>query len=588
MTDSLSNDKKLEVTNSASTLRLLVGLWKHLRRFRRVQGVLLLVLMLLSGIVEAASLGAVLPFLSILSSPETVWGIPVVQSIAKSIGIQDYNQLLLPATVLFAGSAVAAAAIRMLNLFLNCSLVANVGSELSCEAYKRTLYQPYLVQIQRNSSVVINNITTQVDRTIAAMNSFMQIITSAIVSSCLIMGLLVINTSVALLTTAIFGIAYAALASTARNELRANGLKITVDSKLQLKALQEGLGAIRDVLLDGSQSIYCETYRRTDITQRQLIAKNIFLGAFPRYALESLGIVVIAFLGYFLSIRLGTVESVIPLLGALAVGAQRLLPALQQTYSGWTSLRSYNSALEGVLDMLNQPILNTDADIDPLNFKSKINLNNVFFKYSQSSPEILHGLSLEIRKGERIGLIGTTGSGKSTTVDLLMGLLAPTSGTMLVDGVDLHHDSDPAHLRRWMKSIAHVPQSIYLSDASFAENIAFGVSKQDIDMNRVKSAARKAQISQYIESLDQGYTQRVGERGISLSGGQKQRIGIARALYKNCQLLILDEATSALDSDTERAIMESIAALDINLTIVMIAHRLSTLENCDRVITIGS
>jgi ATP-binding cassette subfamily B protein len=213
-----------------------------------------------------------------------------------------------------------------------------------------------------------------------------------------------------------------------------------------------------------------------------------------------------------------------------------------------------------------------------------VRLETVGFRYAQDLPEVLSQLTLEIRPGERIGVIGSTGSGKSTLVDLMMGLLEPTSGKILVDDKDIYDRNHPEHLNAWRASIAHVPQAIYLADSSIAENIAFGVHPQGIDMERVRRAARQAQIASFIEASDQGYKSLVGERGIRLSGGQRQRIGIARALYKQANVLVFDEATSALDNGTERAVMQAIEGLSRNLTLVMIAHRLSTLSNCDRVI----
>jgi ATP-binding cassette subfamily B protein len=199
-------------------------------------------------------------------------------------------------------------------------------------------------------------------------------------------------------------------------------------------------------------------------------------------------------------------------------------------------------------------------------------------------PEVLQGIDLEIRRGGRIGIIGSTGSGKSTTLDLLMGLLLPSAGRILVDGEDLHDPEHPERLSAWRASIAHVPQSIYLADSSIAENIAFGLPIDQIDMLKVRLAAEQAQLSGFIESSPSGYSSFVGERGIRLSGGQRQRIGIARALYKRCQVLVFDEATSALDNQTEVDVMEAIEGLSKDLTIVMIAHRLSTVQRCDRVI----
>lgn len=374
------------------------------------------------------------------------------------------------------------------------------------------------------------------------------------------------------------------MAITARRELRRNGQRIAEASSQQLKALQEGLGAIRDVLLDGSQPTYLQIYRQADRPQRQLGAKNTFLGAFPRYALEALGMVAIALLGGLLVWQRGSGAAVIPLLGALALGAQRLLPALQQIYSGWASLKGYNAAIQALLAMLNQPLPPLVQVAEPLPLRERIRLAAVHFRYGPEQPEVLRGLELEIRRGERIGLIGSTGSGKSTTVDLLMGLLAPSTGRVLVDGMDLHDPAHPERLAAWRVAIAHVPQSIYLADSSIAENIAFGAPRDQIDLARVRQAAAQAQIASFIEASPEGYGSFVGERGIRLSGGQRQRIGIARALYKQARELVLDEATSALDTGTEDAVMAAVEGMSQDLTIVIIAHRLSTVELCDCVI----
>ncbi|MBO72147.1 MAG: hypothetical protein CMD35_00890 [Flavobacteriales bacterium] len=236
--------------------------------------------------------------------------------------------------------------------------------------------------------------------------------------------------------------------------------------------------------------------------------------------------------------------------------------------------------------MLNQPLPPDVSTKGPLPLLESVRLSGVHFSYGPEQPEVLKGIDLEIRCGERIGLIGSTGTGKSTIVDLLMGLLEPTVGRLLVDGADLHDPSYPEKLAAWRAAIAHVPQSIYLADCSIAENIAFGVPRHQIDLSRVQQAAEQAQIARFIESIPESYESFVGERGIRLSGGQRQRIGIARALYKQARVLVFDEATSALDTDTEQALMDSVNDLSKQLTIVMIAHRLSTVQRCDRVIRI--
>ena len=569
---------------SESTRTLLFGIWAHLSRRRRIQFCSLVVVMLASGGAEIVSLGAVLPFLAVLSDPERLWQQHFVHSLALQYGFTQASQLLLPATLLFASAAVLSALIRLFNLWVNGRMAAEIGSDLSFECYRRTLYQPYDLHVQRNSALVITGITSKISQTVAALNAILELLTSLVVALGLLIGLILIDAQVAVGAATLFSSAYGILAITSRRELRINGQKIAFASTLQLKALQEGLGAIRDVLLDSNQSTYLQIYRNADRPQRQLAAQNTFLGAFPRYVIEALGIVAIALLGGLLVIHQRSGVSVIPLLGALALGAQRLLPALQQIYRGWSLLTSYNAAIKDVLVMLNQSLPAQIDSVDPIPFSSAIRFHNVFFRYSPEEPNVLNGLTLNICCGERIGLIGSTGSGKSTTADLLMGLLAPTHGQIFIDGQDLHDLNRPDRLLAWRKTIAHVPQSIYLADSSIAENIAFGVPRDSIDMERVERAACQAQISSFIQSMSDGYATFVGERGIRLSGGQRQRIGIARALYKQASVIILDEATSALDVHTENSVMEAVEGFSRNLTLVMIAHRLSTVQRCDRVI----
>ena len=543
--------------------------------------------MLASGVAELVSLGAVVPFLAVLSDPERLWQQELVQDLAPQLGFTQSSELVLPATLAFAFGAVVAALIRLTNLWLNGRLVAAVGYDLSCEAYRRTLYQPYSVHVRRNTADVITATTVHVNSTINAIKSLLQLITSAVVATGLLVGLLLIDASVAVFSVLLFGGIYGLLSITAKRELYLNGQKRAEASAQQLKALQEGLGSIRDVLLDGSQSIYMHRYQRADRPQRQLTARGDYLNAFPRYAVEAIGLVAISLLSGGLVIQRGIGSAVIPLLGALALGAQRLLPAIQLIYSSWATLKTYSASIQAVLDKLDQP-LPTVVNVDnPLRLRNYVRLEDVHFRYGPEQPEVLRGLDFTIRRGERIGIIGDTGSGKSTTLDLLMGLLAPTSGLVLIDGENLHDSAYPDRILAWRSAIAHVPQSIYLSDSSIAENIAFGVPPEKIDFARVQQAASQAQISSFIDSSPDGYDTFVGERGIRLSGGQRQRIGIARALYKRAQVLVFDEATSALDTGTENALMSALNHLSNELTTITVAHRLATIQSCDRVIRLS-
>jgi ATP-binding cassette subfamily B protein len=289
--------------------------------------------------------------------------------------------------------------------------------------------------------------------------------------------------------------------------------------------------------------------------------------------------VMIAFLALFLIDDQGGFAGAIPILGLLAVGAQRILPILQQVFSAWAAFKGNQASLEEILMYLDQKT-STPENVAAgfiLEFKEIISFKDVAFKYQTASVEVLSGVNLLIEKGSKVGIIGKTGSGKSTFLDLLMGLLVPSSGEIYVDARRISEDSRSL----WQKNVAHVPQSVYLADSTIKENIAFGVPLEKIDISRVYKVAAQAQLSEFIDELPHKYETRVGERGAQLSGGQRQRVGIARALYKRAELIIFDEATSALDEDTENNVMQAINSLDKNLTLVIVAHRLSTLKNCD-------
>jgi ABC-type multidrug transport system fused ATPase/permease subunit len=561
---------------------LLTRLWRKLSGRRQVQFGLLLGLMLVSALAEAISLGVILPFLGVLTAPEKVLKYPLVAELAQAWSITSADQLVLPLTIAFATTAVLAGSIRLLLLWANARLALAAGADLSVEAYRRTLYQPFQTHVARNSSEVIDAVTGKVASAINVLRSLLTGVSSAMLIVTIMFALLAIDAVVATVAAAGFGASYALITWFSRRRLYQNSRCIARESIQVQKALQEGLGGIRDVLLDGTQPLYCDVYRRSQVLLMRKQASNAFIAGSPRFVMEALGMVLIAALAYGLSQKPGGVGSALPVLGALALGAQRLLPALQQSYAAWASIVGNQVSLADALHVLEQP-LPEDAHLpmpQPLVIAKDIRFESVGFRYGSDGPWVLDQLALTIPKGARVGFVGTTGSGKSTTLDLLMGLLEPTNGQIFVDGVSMNGE----HRRAWQRSIAHVPQSIYLADTTVAENIAFGVPPDAIDLNRVRRAARQAQIADFIESRADGYQAFVGERGIRLSGGQRQRIGIARALYKEAAVLVFDEATSALDNATEQAVMDAIENLDQELTILIIAHRLSTVQRCDTII----
>lgn len=562
---------------------LLKDLWNQLSRSRQNQFRLLLGLMLISAFAEVVSLGAVLPFLAILATPDVVFNHPIIGNLAHYWNLNSPDQLVLPLVVAFALLAIVAGTIRVLLLWISTRLSFSSGTDLSREIYYRTLHQPYLTHLNRNSSELLSGINTKVHTVIfSVLFPLLTLISSIVLLVTISFTLFAINPMVASIIFIVFSSAYGLMTWVSRKWLDQNGKLLSLEHPQVVKVLQEGLGCIRDVLLDGTQKIYCDTFQKADYRLKRAQGAICFIGSYPRFIVETLAMVLIAALIYGLSLQNGGISNALPVLGAMALGAQRLLPALQQCYTSWTSIKGHQVLLEDIIGLLDQPLPKKDSEatIPPFPFQKALHLKAVKFRYYENGPWVLNDVNLTIQKGDRVGIVGSTGCGKSTLMDLLMGLLMPTEGEILVDGQAMNQ----SQIRAWQGNIAHVPQSIYLTDETVAENIALCVEPNDINMNRLKEAACKAQISEFIESQTAKYDSKVGERGIRLSGGQRQRIGIARALYKQASVLVFDEATSALDSRTEKKVMEAINDLNQNFTVLIIAHRLSTLRGCDSII----
>lgn len=542
--------------------------------------------MILASFAEAVSIGAVLPFLGVLTAPERVFAHPLTQPFIQALGLTEPKQLLLPLTIAFAMGALFSGVIRLVLLWAQIRLGHAVGADFSISIYRRTLYQPCAVHVARNSSEVIAGITNKANIVVHQMVlPALTILSSSLMLFTILVALLAIEPLIAFAAFVGFGAIYALVILVTKKRLMRDGQRISREQNQVVKALQEGLGGIRDVLIDGTQAAYISIYRSADLPLRRATANVQIISSSPRFAIEALGMVLISALALSMVGRPGGIANAIPVLGALALGAQRLLPVLQQAYFSWTSMLGAQASLSDALDLLDQPLPeHADAPpVAPLAFKDRITLNQLAFRYTPGTPWVLQGVDLDIPKGSRIGFMGTTGSGKSTLLDLIMGLLHPVAGSLAVDGVNLTTQNH----RAWQSHIAHVPQAIFLADATIAENIAFGIPLDQIDHSRVRQAAQKAQIAQDIDSWRQQYNTVVGERGVRLSGGQRQRIGIARALYKKADVIVFDEATSALDNETELAVMEAIENLGEEITVLIVAHRLTTLQNCTHVVDLS-
>ncbi|MBL50353.1 MAG: ABC transporter ATP-binding protein [Candidatus Marinimicrobia bacterium] len=561
---------------------LIKRLWGHIDRRRKINFFILIIIMLLASIAEVISIGAVIPFLGIMTAPETVINLPYLQPILLYLEISSQSELLILFTLIFIVAAIFSGAMRLTLLWFQTRLSHSVGASIGIEIYRRTLFQPYSLHISRNSSEIITGITQKTNVVVdLVLIPIFTIFSSLLILSSILIALISIDPLIAIFSFLGFGFIYLSVILITQSGLSRDGKRISVERNKIMKSLQEGLGGIRDVLLSGSQKIYVNIFKKSEIPFRRATARITIVSMSPRYAIESLGMILIAIMAYTLADRAEGISSAIPILGAFALGAQRLLPVLQQAYGGWQTIRGGQAQFKDAIELLEQPLPSylLDEDIKSVDFEHHIKLKNIKFKYLNNNKYVIDDISLTIDKGSRVGFIGSTGCGKSTLLDIIMGLIEPTEGKFLID----NNEVDFQNNRGWQKHIAHVPQAIFLSDSSIAENIAFGIPKNEIDYHRLELSAKQAQLTDLIESWEDKYDSYVGERGVRISGGQRQRIGIARALYQNADVIIFDEATSALDNETEKAIIESITELSKNLTIIMVAHRLTTLEGCSTI-----
>ena len=572
-----------------STFTQIRRLWDHLIPRRRRQLAVLAALMMITSLAEVVSIGAVLPFLGVLTSPEKIFAHNLAQPFIQLLQIQSAEELLLPFTLVFIVAAIFAGLARIALLWFQTRLSMAIGSDFSVQVYERTLYQPYSLHVSRNSSEILVGARKADGLVYSLIQPVLFAISAVVILVAVIVTLLAIHPLIALAAFLGFGLIYAAVVFITKRRIAKNSQTIATQQIRVTKAIQEGLGGIRDVLIDGTQLVYSKLYRDAFIPTQSALASNQVVGAIPRFGVEALGMVLIAGLAYMLAAASGAgsgVTNVIPVLGALALGAQRLLPVLQQIYTAYIAIKGNQASTQDALDLLGQPMPEHAYAplVQPMAFQTAITLKDLGFRYSPREPWVLRRLNLQIPKGSKVGFVGITGSGKSTLLDIVMGLLTPTEGALLIDSTAV----TPKNTRAWQAHISHVPQAIYLSDTSIAENIAFGAPLELIDLQRVKQAAQQAQIAQTIEGWGKGYDTLVGERGARLSGGQRQRIGIARALYKCANVIIFDEATSALDNETEAAVMQAIETLGRDITILIIAHRLSTLKNCDQIVELAN
>uniref|UniRef100_UPI0035C99405 ABC transporter ATP-binding protein n=1 Tax=uncultured Sphingomonas sp. TaxID=158754 RepID=UPI0035C99405 len=563
---------------------LLVRLTAQFSRHRRRQFVLIFALTLVGAVAELVSIGAVLPFLQLIAAPATIARLPGIDQIMAWLHITRYADLLLPAAMALIATAIASALVRIVLIWASTRFVYGLTHDLSTKVFEHVIHQPYDLYITRNSAEILSGLDKVNVISTYFLGPMITALSSAVIAFGIIVTLIVINPFVAVVAGISIGGLYGLLALVTRSLLVRLGRDQSVINTRRIKISQEAIGGIRDMILDRSHSLFTWQYRVADARMRRISSSISSIASAPRYAMEGMGIVLIAALALYYSGQPGGVQMALPVLGALALGAQRLLPLAQAINVAYVQYAGSVGTVEDVLALLDSPRLperDRASDVAFTPFRDDIVFDRVSFGYNEGQYA-LSDITLRIPRGARVGIVGRTGSGKTTLLDVLAGLLAPTEGALRIDGVAL----DGASIENWQAQVAHVPQAIFLLDDSVAANIAFGLPETRIDMDRVRDAARRASAAEFIEAMPAGYATPVGERGVRLSGGQRQRLGIARALYKRATMLILDEATSALDGATEHSVMTEIGKLDQDQTVVMIAHRMSTVAGCDFIVQI--
>ncbi|AAV81381.1 ABC transporter ATP-binding protein [Idiomarina loihiensis] len=563
----------------------LKALFKLLTPEQRKRLIGLQFLVVLMAFAEVAGVAAIGPFMALVGDISLLQGEGKLAQLYTVSGFENPEDFLfwLGIAVLIALSG--AAAVSMFTTWRLSLYAAQVGAEISTRLYKHYMQQSWLFHASGSSSQLTNRIAQEAGRvTNVVIQPLMQMNAKGVLALVMATAIFIFNPTVALAGLLIFGLAYVALYKTVRKQLGKNGRAISEANQQRFKLMNEGFGGIKDTLLLGRQAEFNERFEKSSHKLGRAQGVTRGLAQVPRYAMELIAFGAVIFLVlYLLSAYDGNLGNILPVLSVYALAGFKLLPAFQQMYTSLAQVKGNIASFDSIEEDLtaSQEI----EDIKPassagkLSPKKLIKLDNISFGYPDKEEKALVEFTLDIPVNQVIGLVGASGSGKSTAIDVLLGLIEPQSGSLIVDGEEIKGGKK----RAWQNNVGFVPQAIFLADSSIRENIAFGIPPEEIDESRVTSAVKMAHLDELLKRLPEGLSTRVGERGIQLSGGQRQRIGIARALYDDAEVLVLDEATSALDGITEKLVMDAIHDFSGKKTIIMIAHRLTTVKQCDSI-----
>ena len=552
---------------------------------RKRAGVLMGMTMVMAFL-DMLGVASILPFIAVLATPELVQtniALSTAFTTSHEIGIRTTEQFLFALGVLVFLLLVASMAFKALTTYAQIRFALMREYSIGKRLVEGYLHQPYSWFLNRHSAELGKTILSEVSTVI--INGMLPLITlmaQSMVAVALLILLIIVDPLLALSVGLVLGLAYTGIFAVVSGWLKRLGQAGIKANQERFTAVSEAFGAAKEVKVGGLEQAYIERFAKPAEIFAKGQANASVIAQLPRFALEATAFGGMLLVILYLMVKSGSFAAALPIIALYAFAGYRLMPALQQIYGAFTQLRFAGPALDALYkDLISLQASNAQhGHSSPLVLTEAIQLNQVSYRYPNTPQYALKSVDLSISAHSKVGFVGATGSGKTTTVDVILGLLEPQKGARKIDGQPI----TAVNRRQWQRAIGYVPQHIYLADDSVAANIAFGVNPEDIDQQAVERAAKIANLHEFVSNdMSQGYATTVGERGVRLSGGQRQRIGIARALYHDPQILILDEATSALDNLTEQAVMEAVNNLGHNITIILIAHRLSTVRQCDQI-----
>ena len=574
-------NKKLYLKGVAEDL---LTLWKLSTSKRRKQFLALIVFSLLNTLAELASIGSVIPFLILFSNPSKIYEYPFVMSVLNFFTnfFPNFNFFQI-FTFFFISLIIFSSILRLFFLRLSLMISYSSASDLSLKIYKNIINQPYTYHLKLKTSSIITALTNKIN--VVAFHIIQSVFVS--ISSFLIVfgfliGIFLYNPYIASCLLAFFIIFYFSIGFIFQNKLIQNSFDIERLLDRLVKLVQESLGSIKEIILGNLQQGLIDHYMQLDKSMRNVQSYNSFIGSAPRILIESIGVIVLLFLAFFLNQSGQAITEFLPILGLIIYSSQKVLPSIHSLFSAWSNIKGEHATLRNVIKLLENNDFKFKHDFEgheDLKFNYQIKFKNISFSYENSSTIILDKINITIKKGSKVAILGASGSGKSTFVNILMALQKPSVGEIFVDSQPLTGD----RIYNWRRKIAHVPQDVFLLNASIAENVAFGVPLEKINLGKVSRILNQLGFKDFIETLEKKLLSEVGERGINLSGGQRQKIAIARALYRKASLLVFDEATSSLDSKSQDDILKVIFSLPKKITVIMITHQTELTKNFDKI-----